>query len=235
MLVGKINEITRYPVKSFAGENLVSCVIDKYGIYGDRFCAFYDETKEGWDSFFTARDIPEMLAFKAILEGDKISVLSPDERTFGWNEDLLEEIQKYSKRKISMMSYKAPNPENPELMAVDLASILIITDGSIRKLEAIWGNKLDARRFRANLVVTLNENLNEVDWIGKRLLVGDTEFQVDNSCERCSIITIDPNTLERDATLLKKVNEEMNLVFGVYASVTKTGQVHVGDRVYLID
>ncbi len=176
-----------------------------------------------------------MLAYKAILEDDKISVLSPDGRTFGWNEDLLEEIQKYSKRKISMMSYKAPNPENPELMAVDLASVLIITDASIRKLEAIWGNKLDERRFRANLIVTLNENLNEVDWIGKRLSVGDTEFQVDNSCERCSIITIDPNTLERDTTLLKKVNEEMNLVFGVYASVKKTGQIHVGDKVYLVD
>ncbi|KRE32516.1 MOSC domain-containing protein [Paenibacillus sp. Soil522] len=236
LLVGEINQIIRFPVKSFAGENLETCTIDKYGLYGDRFCAFYDETKEGWDSFFTARDIPNMLGYKAMLVDDGIRVLSPDGRTLGWNEDLLEEIQKYSKRKISMASYKAPNPENPDLMAVDLASVLIITDESLRKLEAIWGNRLDARRFRANLVVSLAENkINEVDWIGKRLSIGNTEFQIDTSCERCSIITIDPNTLERDASLLKKVNEEMSLIFGVYASVKKTGQIHVGDNVYLVD
>ena len=135
-----------------------------------------------------------------------------------------------------MTSYKSPNPENPDLMAVDLASVLIITDESLRKLEAIWGNRLDERRFRANLVVSLDEKkINEVDWIGKRIAIGNTEFQVDTSCERCSIITIDPNTLERDASLLKKVNEEMSLIFGVYASVKKTGQINVGDNVYLVD
>lgn len=236
ILVGEISEINRFPVKSFAGENLGSCTIDTYGLYGDRFCSFYDETKEGWDSFLTARDIPNMLAYKAMLVDDGIRVRSPDGRILGWNEDLLAEIQKYSKRKISMTGYKAPNPENADLMAVDLASVLIITDESLRKLEAIWGNRLDARRFRANLVVSLDENkINEVDWIGKRLSVGNAQFQVDTSCERCSIITIDPDTLERDASLLKKVKEEMSLVFGVYASVKKTGQLHVGDNVYLVD
>jgi uncharacterized protein YcbX len=177
-----------------------------------------------------------MLAYKAMLMDDGIIVLCPDGRILGWNEDLLEEIQKYSKRKISMSSYKAPNPENPDLMSVDTASVLIITDESLRKLEAIWGDKLDARRFRANLVVSLDKNkINEVDWIGKRLSVGSAEFQIDASCERCSIITIDPITFERDASLLKKVNEEMSLLFGVYASVKKKGQIHVGDKVYLVD
>ncbi|WP_426448358.1 MOSC N-terminal beta barrel domain-containing protein [Paenibacillus sp. S-38] len=47
LLVGEISEITRYPVKSFSGENLKTCKVDTYGMYGDRFCAFYDKTKEG--------------------------------------------------------------------------------------------------------------------------------------------------------------------------------------------
>jgi hypothetical protein len=49
------------------------------------------------------------------------------------------------------------------------------------------------------------------------------------------MITIDPETLERDASLLKKVIAEMNLNFGVYASVKKTGQIDIGDKVYLVD
>jgi uncharacterized protein YcbX len=234
--VGEINQINRFPVKSFAGESLEICTVDPYGLYGDRFCAFYDETKAGWESFFTARKIPAMLAYRAMLVEDKISVHSPDGRTFGWNDDLLGEIQKYAKTKVSMTSYRAPNPEDADLMSVDIASVLIITDKSLQKLEAIWGKRLDARRFRANLVVSLDENkINEVDWIGKRLLIGNAEFQIETSCERCSLITIDPDSLERDASLLRKVNDAMGLKFGVYASVKKTGQVHVGDKVYLSD
>ncbi|MDQ0875848.1 uncharacterized protein YcbX [Paenibacillus sp. V4I3] len=235
-LVGEINEIYRYPIKSFAGESLETCEIDTYGLYGDRYCAFYDETKEGWESFFTARDIPNMLTYKTKLVDEVVSITSPDGQTFSWNEDLLDEIQRYSKRKMSMMSYKAPNPENPELMSVDMASVLIITDATLRKLEAIWGKRLDKRRLRANLIVSLDENaFNESDWIGRRLSVGSAELQIDIYCERCSMITIDPDTLERDTSLLMKVNEEMNLNAGVYASVKRTGQIQVGDKVYLVD
>lgn len=235
-LVGQISEINRYPVKSFAGESLENCTINTYGLYGDRFCAFYDETKEGWDSFITARDIPNMLAYKAKLINKGVSVTSPNGQTFSWNQELLDEIQRYSKRKISMRSYKAPNPENPDLMSVDLASVLIITDSSLCKLEVMWGKSLDKRRFRANLIVSIDENtFNEGDWIGKRLSVGDAKLQVETYCERCSIITIDPDTLERNTSLLKKVNEQMSLSFGVYASVKKPGQIQVGQKVYLSD
>jgi uncharacterized protein len=236
LLIGKIAEISRYPVKSFAGERLDTCIIDTYGLYGDRFCAFYDETKEGWDSFFTARDIPKMLSYKAELVHKGVRITSPDGRTFNWNEDLLSEIQRYTKRKVSMLDYKAAHPENANLMSVDTASVLIITDDTLRKLEAIWGKGLDQRRFRPNLIVSLDQNsISEKDWIGKRLKIGSTELQVDIYCQRCSMITLDPVTLERDTTLLKKVNEHFNLYFGVYASVIKTGQIQVGDKVYLVD
>jgi uncharacterized protein YcbX len=234
LLVGEISEITRYPVKSFSGESLEACKVDTYGLYGDRFCAFYDETKEGWDSFITARDIPNMLAYTAKLVDKEVIVTSPNGQTFSWNEELLKEIQRYSNRKISMASFKAPNPEDSNLMSVDLASVLIITDSSLRKLESLWGKNLDKRRFRANLTVSIDENtFNESEWIGKRILVGDAELQVNAFCERCSIITIDPDTLGRDTSLLKRVNEQMNLNFGVYTSVKKTGEIQVGQKIYL--
>jgi uncharacterized protein YcbX len=237
-LIGEISEINRYPVKSFAGENLKTSRIEAYGLYGDRCYAFIDETKEGWESFFTARDASNMLAYKAKLIGEEsenefptVHVTSPDGRMFNWNDDLLDEMQRYSKRKLSRMSY---NTQSPDLMGVDTGSILIITDAKVRQLEAIWGKRLDQRRFRANLIVSVDENsFDESDWLGKRLSVGSAELQVDIYCKRCSMITIDPDTLERDVSLLKKVNEQMNLNFGVYASVRKTGRINVGDRVLL--
>ena len=49
-----------------------------------------------------------------------------------------------------------------------------------------------------------------------------------------TMITMDPDNYERNPLILKKVNEEMNLNFGVYASVIKVGEVNVGDKVYLV-
>ncbi|CAG7645108.1 MOSC domain-containing protein [Paenibacillus allorhizosphaerae] len=237
--VGEVIEINRYPVKSFAGERLDRCAVERYGLYGDRSYAFIDEQKEGWDRFITARTIPAMLAYKARLTGGQrendspaVLVAAPDEREFTWNEELLKEMQTHSRIKMSMMSYSGER--NDDLMAVDTGEILIITDAALRKLEAQWGKPVDHRRFRANIVVALaDHSFGEDDWIGKRLSVGTAGLQVDAYCERCSMISIDPDTLERDHTLLKKVNEEMNLNFGVYASVTKTGEIQVGEKVYL--
>lgn len=39
-VVGEIQGINRYPVKSFAGEKLESCMIEPYGMLGDRFAPF---------------------------------------------------------------------------------------------------------------------------------------------------------------------------------------------------
>lgn len=232
--VGNIKAITRYPVKSFAGESLELCKVDTYGIVGDRFYSFYDETKQGWNRFVTARTIPAMLSYKANFVNNDVRITSPDGRTLSWDEELLQEIQRLSSKEIAMSNYKSPHPDNPNLLSVDAASILLITDSTLHKLETIWGKKLDPRRFRANLLVSLDDSaISESDWIGKRIIIGSTELMVDSFCERCSMTTIDPDTLERDASLLKKINEEMDLHFGVYASVIKTGEITVQDKVYV--
>ncbi|WP_246096228.1 MOSC domain-containing protein [Paenibacillus sinopodophylli] len=238
--IGEISAINRYPVKSFAGESLESCEIDIYGLAGDRCYAFYDETKEGWDSFFTAREIPAMLSYQAALNDvqsasmvhPEIRVTSPEGKTFSWDAALLEEVQKHSKKKMLIRSYKT---NTPELKAVDEGSILIITSTSLRSLEQIWGKELDERRFRANVVVKVDDSaLDEKEWIGRRIAIGSAELQVDKYCDRCSMVTLDPDSLERDASLLRKINEEMNLNFGVYASVIKTGAIQNGDQVSLL-
>jgi uncharacterized protein YcbX len=236
--VGVISEINRYPIKSFGGEKLEACDIEAYGMLGDRFGAFYDESKEDWWRYITARNIPNMLKYQARFNDGDIHVTAPDGRTFGWDEKLLENIQSQTKTPITLSRLKAHHPEkkHPQLLSVDGASILLITDTSLRKLEEVWGKDLDQRRFRGNFVVTLNDDsLFEGDWIGRKLSIGDVELQVDGYCERCVMITMDPVTLDKDPALLRKVNEEFNLNFGVYASVAKTGQIRLGDEVILDD
>ncbi|MBW7474725.1 MOSC domain-containing protein [Paenibacillus oenotherae] len=239
--VGEIMQISRYPVKSFAGESVARIEIANYGIYGDRSHAFVDETVEDdWERFITARRIPEMLGYKAQLMGNgdgsrfpDVKVTSPEGHVFDWDEHLLKEIQAYSAIKLSMIQYE---PVSADLLAVDLGSVLIITDSSLRELEKLWGKGLDPRRFRANLIIKIREGMTcrEQDFIGKQLHIGrNVVLSVDTACERCSMITFDPESLARDASLLKVVNEKLDLKYGVYASVIKTGEIAAGDQVFL--
>jgi uncharacterized protein YcbX len=236
---GEVKRIYRYPVKSFAGKRLDSARIEAYGLYGDRCYAFVDNTKQGWDRFVTARQIPQMLGYRAVLgtqddagEFPQIEVTGPDGRQFQWDEHLLREIQQYTSRKITTESHRASSREKK---AVDDGSILIITERSIRTLERLWGKKVDLRRFRPNLVISLDDEAgdDEADWVGRRMQIGEVELSIQSMCERCSMITFDPDTIERDPSLLTKVHEGMGLQFGMYADVGKTGTIRVGDPIYL--
>ncbi|GLX67892.1 MOSC domain-containing protein [Paenibacillus glycanilyticus] len=234
--VGQIHDIYRYPVKSFAGEKLEQCPIEPYGLLGDRFVTLYDETKKDWNKFVTARNIPNLLNYHAVYRNGDIQITNPDGKVYGWDEQLLEEIQQQTDKKLTMSDFKQAHPqaEHPELLSVDGASILLITDHSLNKLQETWGKELDERRFRANFVVQVaDDSVHEGDWIGHKLTIGEVELQVDSFCERCVLITMDPDTQVKDPTLLKKVNQEFDLHFGVYASVIKTGNIKQGDKVIL--
>lgn len=71
----------------------------------------------------------------------------------------------------------------------------------------MWGQDVDHRRFRPNLIFSLYENIPFVEdtWFGKCIRIGEAELEIVRHCERCMIITIDPNTLTFEKTLLKTV------------------------------
>jgi uncharacterized protein YcbX len=236
--IGEISQINRYPVKSFTGERLNSIRLESYGLLGDRSHAFVDPTKEGWERYITARQIPEMLSYRAELdvlssvkEFPMVKITGPDGRVHQWDEQFHKEIQRLSKHVISTERFSL---DSHEQLAVDDGSILIITDRSLKRLEQLWGKPLDERRFRANFLLKLYDDVNDHEpvFIGKHLTIGNVELNIQSLCERCSMITIDPDKLERDPSLLKSIHENMNLYFGMYADVVRVGVVQVGDLVY---
>ncbi|MFD1905843.1 hypothetical protein ACFTAO_28285 [Paenibacillus rhizoplanae] len=71
-----------------------------------------------------------MMSYKAEYAGEDIRVTAADGRVFGWDQELLDEIQSLTSTEITMSAFKAPHPEekHPELLSVDGASILLVTD-----------------------------------------------------------------------------------------------------------
>src|SRR5699024_10749535 len=95
---------------------------------------------------------------------------------------------------------------------------------------------LDMRRFRPNIVLTLDsENpFEEVSWIGHTLQIGNVKIEIYKQCKRCIMIGVDPITTNIDISILRDVSKQLDANFGVYAEVKQTGSIKIGDKVYLI-
>ena len=111
--------------------------------------------------------------------------------------------------------------------AHDAAHILLLTDGGVAQLG------YDRRRFRPNILLEGVDGPAELEWVGRRIRLGEAVLSVDAPCERCVITTIDPDTIEVDLEVLKRTRRELGGLMGVYCSVAEPGPVAVGDRAEL--
>lgn len=242
MRIGHIKEIIRHPVKSMGGESVQKTTVMDYGLYGDRSHAFLDAEKPG--KFLTITQFPEMVRYKAKFAGEetmeeypKVEITTPEGKVLDWKDpELIKEIEDKSNKSVSSVKY---TPSHVPLGAIEEEHLQLVTDASLNKLTDIWGkDRIDFQRFRPNLLLSLEEKIPfmEEQWFGKRMKIGrDVEIQLKRHCERCMIITVDPESAKRDPTLLKTVAKERNNHFGVYTSVIKTGEICVGDEIFLLD
>jgi len=60
---------------------------------------------------------------------------------------------------------------------------------------------------------------------------GDAELEVTDRCERCKVITMDPDTTEAVPELLRLLVERHDERMGMYCRVVRPGRVAVGDFV----
>ncbi|MGM8213880.1 MOSC domain-containing protein [Virgibacillus sp. W0430] len=238
MLVGTIKEITRHPVKSFTGEQVTKTKVMKYGLYGDRSHAFLDKSRPG--KFLTITQVQDMVKYKARFIGEEsndhypdVEILSPSGKKYKWNDIQLQtELEQISNRPIQPIIYP---PTNVPIGPIEEDHLLIITDASITKLASMLGANIDHRRFRPNLYIALHNDVPfiEEDWIGKTIQIGEkVKIKMNSSCERCMIITVNPEDGKMASSLLKTVVRERQNRFGVLGSVSSTGSIKVGDSVH---
>jgi uncharacterized protein YcbX len=110
----------------------------------------------------------------------------------------------------------------------DTMPLSLLTTASLAGLR----EGLDPRRFRPNILV---EGAGEDDCVGRVLTIGGMRMRVDQPDERCVVVNVDPETTERDASILREIAQSRGSRFGVYGSVVTPGRVAVGDAVVLED
>jgi len=113
---------------------------------------------------------------------------------------------------------------------------LLISEASLDDLNSKLEETVDMKRFRPNFVVSGTEAFAEDSW--NNIKIGNVTFKVSKPCERCILITIDPETGVKGREPLKtlstyrKVGKE--IFFGQNLVSQTKGIVREGEKIMLL-
>lgn len=235
--IGQVEAIFRYPVKSMAGEGLEAAELGWHGLAGDRRMAFRRVDDRSGFPWLNASKLPELLRFAPQREAGAPGELPTHVRTpegkvlpiFG--EDLAAEVAGRFGGPVQMMQLNRG--------IFDDASISVIATDTVREIGRRAGQSPDVRRFRPNVVVRLlrPDPFQEDDWVGGVLHFGE---EVDGPAVavtlrdvRCSMVNLDPDTAIPAPEVLKAVVQANGKNAGICGTVTRIGQLVVGQTVRL--
>jgi uncharacterized protein YcbX len=218
-----VTEVWRYPVKSMAGERLQSCTITDRGLEGDRRWAFIDRSQNRDGKWFNIKQHAPLMTYRARLDGGSLELGSPDGAAVDLRHDLLPRFELEGARPLELRELPGGNFDDSQVLIVNMASVHAFA------LEA--GMTLDHRRFRANIYVEGLEPEEEIRWLGRIIRAGEAELEVTSRCERCKVITMDPDTTDATPDLLRLLVERHDERMGVYCRVVRPGPVAIGDFV----
>jgi uncharacterized protein YcbX len=109
-------------------------------------------------------------------------------------------------------------------------SVAILNAASLRALSQRIGLPLAQERFRGNIWLDGLAPWEEFDLVGRDLRIGGATFHVRERITRCKATTVNPDTGASDADTLAALSAGWgHQDFGVYAEVTGSGRVAVGD------
>lgn len=259
-IVGKVESLWRYPVKSMCGEELDEAFAGYSGVYGDRLFAFKSSESPAGFPYFTAREQRRLLQYRPrfrfpdkatrpinLTEAEGkgagplladiseliVDVETPDGTTLAIDDPALMDMLRADidgKHQLTLM--------RSQRAMTDCRPVSIFSLQSARQLAEETGAPVDKRRFRANVYLDLasTRGFGENELVGKSVRIGPKAVvTVLERDPRCMMITLDPDTSERTPEILKKVAQAHNGMAGVYGAVLLEGMIHKGDPVELLD
>jgi uncharacterized protein len=224
--MASVAEVWRYPVKSMAGERLESCEVIETGLEGDRRWALLDGSPHRAGKPLTIREEDRLMTYRARFAGGRAEVLTPRGEVALMDGSLVSRLASETSRPLTLRELEGANFDDSPVLVVNLATVAAFG------VEV--GMEVDHRRFRANLYVKGLAPEEELAWIGRHVAVGEAELEVVSRCERCVVITKDPDTVATTPELLRVLTQTQETCMGVYCRVTRPGQVAAGDRVSLV-
>jgi uncharacterized protein YcbX len=261
-VVGKIESLWRYPVKSMRGEELQEAFVGFPGVYGDRLYAFRSSAAAKGFPWLTAREKEAMLLYRPryrnpertarpdnLAEAEAIgSGLTP---VYGDLADLVVDVETPGgervaiddPRLISMLREGIRERHELTLLRshrpmTDCRPVSIFSVQTARQLSKELGINVDQRRFRANLYVDLEsgKGFGEDEFVGRTLRIGaKVTIAVLKRDSRCKIMTLDPDTAQPNPEMMRLLARDHEGQAGIYGAVLVEGTIRPRDEIALLD
>jgi uncharacterized protein YcbX len=247
--VGTVAQVWRYPVKSFQGERVDSLELGPGGAAGDRGLAVVDPAA---GKVLSAKRYAELFMASARTDGERVVLTLPDGREHAADDaDVHAALSAWLGLDVRleappadgvfpMEMYSGMSDEDspvfdwpgPPGTWLDLADAHWLTTAS---LAAIAGEhpdgEWDVRRFRPTaLIETAAEGFPEEAWT--TMEVGAVATDVLMATPRCTMPSRAQPGLRRDKVIGTTIRDANSNNLGVYAAVTRSGTVRVGDSVH---
>src|SRR5213080_2599017 len=258
-IIGRVDSLWRYPVKSMRGEELEETFAGYPGVYGDRVFAFKSSASPAGFPYFTAREQRRLLQYRPrfrcpdkatrpvnLTEADSmgagplsadiselmVDIETPEGKTLAIDDPVL----------IEMLCSEIDKKHQLTLMRshramTDCRPVSIFSLQSAQQLAEETGTPIDKRRFRANVYVDLTfaNGFAENEFVGRSVRIGSkVVITVLERDARCVVMTLDPDTGEQASAILKKVAQAHEGMAGVYGAVLVEGMLRKGDAVELL-
>ena len=257
-VIGSVQEVWRYPVKSMRGEQLESVFVSFTGLMGDRVYGLIDDEADPAFPWHTAREQEPLLLYtphftdtadttrpanlrEAEAAGPGVNPIYPDDGAFAVRVDAPNGDTYALQGPVFLEHLKAETGKSLRLhytqkCQMDCRPVSLLSTQTECDLSAELDMTLDRRRFRANVLVDWHDGdgYYEDSLVGRTLRIGDKlELQILERDPRCKMITLDPDTAEISPRILKHVSRKHEGYTGVYAAVLKEGVIAAGDEINL--
>ncbi|WP_418961073.1 MOSC domain-containing protein [Streptomyces tritici] len=233
-VVGVIERIWRYPIKSTGGESLPSVDVDTRGLVGDRLFAVRDAEGRLGSGKNTRRfrRMPGLLHLRSrCVDGsdrpellDPHGVAVPDPTAY---------LRGYLGRDDVDVAREDAVPHFDQL---PLSVLTTATLDWVRS--AVPGVPVDERRFRPNLLVRTPPDTPpfvEDEWFGSKARIGDDLcVAFVRSSERCVMTNEAQQDLPHASQVLRALADAHDTRLDALATIAEPGRVSVGDLLVLL-
>jgi uncharacterized protein len=261
-IIGSVESLWRYPVKSMRGEELNESFIGYSGVYGDRLFAFRSSASPKGFPYLTAREQRQLLRYRPhFRRPDKaarpVNLTEAESMAPGVNPvfadapDLMIDVEAPTGKTFAiddpalMRMLRDGVSGAPELTLVrseramtDCRPVSLLSVQSARQLGDEIGLIVDKQRFRANIYLDFEaaNGFVENGFVGRAMRIGPkVVISILERDPRCVMITLDPDTGESKPEFLRQIAQAHDGMAGVYGAVLVEGMVCKGDAVQLLD
>jgi uncharacterized protein YcbX len=261
-IIGTVESLWRYPVKSMSGEEMTEAFMGFSGFYGDRCFAFKNSSARKGFPYLNATAQPQMLRYHPQFRYPEKAAKPPNlTEAMGIApgvtpanaepNDLVLDIVTPKGAVVAVddpviieMLVEGLRGENhltlvrSDRALTDCRPVSLISLQTIQQVEVELGIPLDKRRFRSNIYFNLatESGFGEDELVGRKLRIGSSAvIMVLERDPRCKMISLDPDTGEHNPEVLRKVAQGHGNCAGVYCAVLIEDVLTKGDTIELLD